>query len=152
MLQELNNFESIGIKYLTLSWMEKPSQVLFDSKDEIANQIVLFIDNSLTHGEGLLAHSVRGQDRVCIVVLIYLMKKYNWTLKKSLEFLSSKKKDIIIPKYFMNQLSQFEKRLLAKVGKQTSSWNDEGIVKEEEKIMRNTYVNGLPIPNIKMLK
>ena len=72
--QVLNNFESIGIKYLTLSWMEKPSQVLFDSKDEIANQIVLFIDNSLTHGEGLLAHSVRGQDRVCIVVLIYLMK------------------------------------------------------------------------------
>ena len=146
--QVLNNFESIGIKYLTLSWMEKPSQVLFDSKDEIANQIVLFIDNSLTHGEGLLAHSVRGQDRVCIVVLIYLMKKYNWTLKKSLEFLSSKKKDIIIPKYFMNQLNQFEKRLLAKVGKQTSSWNDEGIVKEEEKIMRNTYVNGLPIPKI----
>ena len=150
--QVMNNFEGIGIRYLTLSWTENPSQSLFDSKDEIANKIVSFIDNSLNTGEGLLAHSLKGQDRVCIVVIIYLMKKYNWTLKKSLEFLSSKKKDIIIPKYFISQLSQFEQRLLKKVGQQTSGWGEEGIVKEEEKVMRNTYVNGLPIPKIEIEK
>lgn len=150
--QVMNTFEGIGIRYLTLSWIENPSQLLFDSKDEIANKIVSFIDNSLNNGEGLLAHSLKGQDRVCIVVIIYLMKKYNWTLKKSLEFLSSKKKDIIIPKYFIAQLSQFEQRLLKKVGKQSSGWGEEGILKEEEKVMRNTYVNGLPIPKIEVEK
>ena len=47
----INQFESIGIKYLTLNWSENPKQILFDSKDEIANRIVLFIDESLRNGE-----------------------------------------------------------------------------------------------------
>ena len=68
--QIINKWETIGIKYLTLNWSETPTQNLFDSKDEIANRIVAFIDDSFVRGEGLLAHSVRGQNRVCIVVII----------------------------------------------------------------------------------
>ena len=79
-------WESIGIKYLTLNWAEKVNQNLFDSKDEIANKIVQYIDDSLIKGEGLLAYSVNGKNRVCIVVLIYLMKKYKWSLDKSMEY------------------------------------------------------------------
>ena len=109
--QIINQFESIGVKYLTLNWSENPNQKLFDSKDEIANRIVQFIDDSLKIGEGLLAHSVRGQDRVCLVVIIYLMRKYNWTYLKCLQFLQSKKQDIDIPEYFRIQLNDFEMRL-----------------------------------------
>jgi len=73
--QVINAWESIGIRYLTLNWSENTSQILFDQKDEIANKIVEFIDEALKSGEGLLIHSIRGQNRACIVVLIYLMRK-----------------------------------------------------------------------------
>ena len=142
----INQFESIGIKYLTLNWSENPKQALFDSKDEIANRIVQFIDESLKNGEGILAHSVRGQDRVCIVVIIYLMRKYNWSLRKCIEFLQSKKQDIDIPKFFLEQLYNFGIRLEQyNLGKKKENWIDDGnYVDSDEKLMRNTYVNGLP--------
>ncbi len=142
----INQFESIGIKYLTLNWSENPKQALFDSKDEIANRIVSFIDESLKNGEGILAHSVRGQDRVCIVVIIYLMRKYNWSLRKCIDFLESKKQDVDIPKFFLEQLYNFGIRLEKyNQGKKKDNWNDDdNYVDSDEKLMRNTYVNGLP--------
>jgi hypothetical protein len=73
--QIINAWESIGIKYLTLNWSENSNQNLFDQKDEIANRIVNFIDDSFRNGEGLLVHSLRGQNRGCVVVIIYLIKK-----------------------------------------------------------------------------
>ena len=39
------------------------------------------------------------------------MKKYKWSLNKSLQFLKSKKQDVDIPIYFFEQLKQFENRL-----------------------------------------
>ena len=143
--QIMNQWESIGISYLTLNWSESPSQILFDSKDEIANRIVEFVDGSLLgKGEGLLAHSFKGQNRVCIVVLIYLMKKYKWGLNKSMQFLKSKKQDVDIPIYFFEQLKQFEIRLRSR-GELTVDvpWEFEGLKDPEEKLLRNTYLNGV---------
>ena len=125
--QILNAWENIGTKYLTLNWNESPNQNLFDPKDEIANRIVAFIDDSYKNGDGFLVHSVKGQNRACIVVLIYFIKKFRWSLKKSIEFLKSKKNDIDIPSYFLNQLSSFEVRLTkAGIGPKSTSWNDVG--------------------------
>lgn len=73
--QIINAWETIGIKYLTLNWSENPNQNLFDQKDEIANRIVNFLDDSFRNGEGVLVHSLRGQNRGCVVVVIYLIKK-----------------------------------------------------------------------------
>ena len=143
--QIINKWETIGIKYLTLNWSETPTQNLFDSKDEIANRIVAFIDDSFNRGEGLLAHSVRGQNRVCIVVIIYLMKKYKWNLNKCMDFLRSKKQDVDIPKYFLNQIILFENRLTKKgEGIKSIPWTEENLPDPEEKLLRNTYVNSLP--------
>ena len=147
--QIMNQWESIGISYLTLNWSESPSQILFDSKDEIANRIVEFVDGSLLgKGEGLLAHSFKGQNRVCIVVLIYLMKKYKWSLNKSMQFLKSKKQDVDIPIYFFEQLKQFEMRLRTR-GELTVDvpWEFEGLKDPEEKLLRNTYLNGVKMEN-----
>ena len=142
--QVINQWESIGIKYLTLNWSEDQNQNLFDSKDEIASRIVQFVDDSFIRGEGLLAHSVRGQNRVCIVVLIYLMKKFKWNVTKSMEYLRSKKQDVDIPNYFLNQVILFENRLLKKGdGIRTIPWSVENLSDPEEKLLRNTYVNGL---------
>ena len=147
--QIMNQWESIGISYLTLNWSESPNQILFDSKDEIANRIVEFVDGSLLgKGEGLLAHSLKGQNRVCIVVLIYLMKKYKWSLNKSLQYLKSKKQDVEIPIFFFEQLKQFEIRLKSR-GELTYDvpWEFEGLKDPEEKLLRNTYLNGVKFEN-----
>ena len=102
--QITNQQEAINISYLTLNLSEQSNQILFDSKDEIANKIVEFIYNLYLIGEAVLAHNFGGCDRVCmyyIVVIIYLMKKYKWGLKKSIENLRGKKQDINIPLYFL---------------------------------------------------
>jgi hypothetical protein len=39
------------------------------------------------------------------------MKKYKWSLKKSIEYLRSKKQDIDIPIFFLEQLQKFENRM-----------------------------------------
>ena len=141
--QIINQWETIGMKYLTLNWAESPNQNLFDQDDEIAEKILYFIDDSFINGEGILAHSFKGQNRVCIVVLIYLMKKYKWSLKKSMEYLKSKKQDVNIPPFFLSQLIKFETRLLKK-GELTKDtpWSFENLKDPEEKLLRNTYING----------
>ena len=144
----MNQWESIGVNYLTINWSESPSQIIFDLKDEIAEKIVEFIDKALLIGEGVLAHSFNGKNRVCLVALIYLMKKYKWSLYKSMQYLKSKKNDVEIPNYFYNQLDNFQKRLIQK-GELTRDipWEFENLINEEEKLMRNTYMNGLPCKN-----
>ena len=146
--QIMNQWESIGIAYLTLNWSETPKQILFDSKDEIANRIVEFIDGSLIgKGEGILAHSFKGQNRVCIVVLIYLMKKYRWSLNKSMQYLKSKKQDVDIPSYFFEQLKNFENRLRQRgeLPPGDIPWEFEELPDPEEKLLRNTYLNGVKV-------
>ena len=144
--QIMNQWESVGITYLTLNWSENERQILFDGKDEIAERIVQFIDNSFIEGEGLLAHSFKGQNRVCIVVLIYLMKKYKWSLNKSMDYLKSKKNDVEIVPYFYIQLIKFEERL-KKRGELNSDipWPSTFLLNDkEETLICNTYMNGLP--------
>ena len=144
--QIMNQWESVGITYLTLNWSENERQILFDGKDEIAERIVQFIDNSFIEGEGLLAHSFKGQNRVCIVVLIYLMKKYKWSLNKSMDYLKSKKNDVEIVPYFYKQIIKFEERL-KKRGELNNDipWPSTFLLNDkEETLICNTYMNGLP--------
>lgn len=152
-----NAWESIGIKYLTLNWEETPTQNLFDPKDEIANRIVGFIDDSARNGEGFLVHSVKGQNRACLVVLVYLIRKFRWSLKKSIEFLSSKKSDINIPNSFLSQINTYEARL-CKIGQgpKSNTWNEVSTgtlndIDNEEVLIRNTYLNSLVTTSVEDL-
>jgi len=145
--QIFNYFESVGIQYFTLYWSENPSQELFDKNDEIVDKILLFIKESLSNGEGLLIHSVKGQDRCCIVVIIYLMRKYNWSVSKSIDFLKSKKEDIEIEPYFLEQLLSYEMRL-SKITNIKSNWTELTSEDNDENLLRNTYVNGIPVKQL----
>ena len=73
------------------------------------------------------------------------MKKYCWTLAKSLEFLNSKKQDVDVMKSFLTQLSNFENRLSKTNNIKSSDWLAENLTDQEyeEIIMKNTYLNGL---------
>lgn len=143
-LEVVNKWETIGVNYLTLNWSDTPTQNLFDSRDEIANRIVSFIDDALERGEGLLVHSLTGQNRVCIVIVIYLMKKYHWCLQKCVEYIKTKKTDINIQPYFVEQLQRFQERLIHR-GEPIKStpWSDDNITDDEERLLRNTYINSL---------
>lgn len=139
--QILNQFETIGVRYLTLNWTENASQKLLDSKDEIQNRIVSFIDDAIENGEGLLAYSVKGQNRACIILIIYFMRKYFWSLNKCLEFLRVKKKNASIPPYFLKQLAEYEGRIKKKL---SNDWYNLNNIKDnEEYLIRNTYLNSL---------
>lgn len=96
-------------------------------------------------GEGLLINSLKAQNRCCVCVLIYFIKKYNWTVSKSLEFLTSKKQDVDITKPFLTQLHNFESRILKASNVRNSEWAGEGQLDldPEETLMKNTYLNGL---------
>ena len=143
----LNSLEFLNIKYLNLNWVENSKQQLFESGDENVFKIMNFIDNADKNGEGTLIFSIRGQNRCCIVIIIFLMKKYNWCVKKCIDFLISKKINLYIPNYFLSQLNEFEIRInkFSKI-KKSINWNEEQNNRDfDESIMRNTYINTLPI-------
>ena len=146
--QIMNLFESIGIKYYTLFWSESPTQNLFSPNDEIVDKILLFIRESYLKGEGLLIHSVKGKDRCCLVVIIYLMKKYYWSVNKCIDYLKSKKEDIEIEPYFIQQLISYEERLSKITNIKTINWNDVTFKDNDEKLLRNTYINGIPVKQL----
>ena len=143
----LNSLEFLNIKYLNLNWIENSKQQLFESGDENVFKIMNFIDNADKNGEGILIFSIRGQNRCCIVIIIFLMKKYNWCVKKCIDFLISKKINLYIPNYFLSQLNEFEIRInkFSKI-KKSINWNEGQNNRDfDESIMRNTYINTLPI-------
>ena len=75
--------------------------------------------------ESVLVHSVRGQSRATCTLAAYLMRKYRWSLLKSLEFLNSRRPDLEIRATFIHQLSAYEERLKRKFNsKFTSVWDD----------------------------
>ena len=150
--QIMNYFESIGIQYYTLYWSEDPIQKLFDANYEIVDKILLFIRDSFIKGEGLLIHSVKGKNRCCVVVIIYLMKKYYWSVNKCIDFLKSKKEDIEIEPYFLEQLLSYEIKLSKITNIKTSNWNEITFKDNDEKLLRNTYVNGLPIKQLNTIE
>lgn len=70
-------------------------------------------------------HSIRGQSRAASVLAVYFMRKYRWSLFKTLEFLNSRRPDLEIRASFINQLSEYERRLQQQgLGPKTGGWNE----------------------------
>jgi hypothetical protein len=142
-----SQFQSIGIKYLNLNWPENPSINLPIIKDDVVAKIVNFIDYCEKNGDGLLIYSVKGINRCCVIIFIYLMKKYYWSLEKCKEYLLSKKQDMKITKNFYEKLLNFQIHLheLNPSRKKSVNWIDANIKDRDELIMRNTYINDVEL-------
>jgi hypothetical protein len=80
------------------------------------------------------------------------MKKYRWSLLKTLEFLNSRRPDLEIRATFIHQLSAYEQRLQSQrdIAPITSKWDELShhhqmkgtrLFEHEELILRNTFVN-----------
>jgi protein-tyrosine phosphatase len=80
----------------------------------ISDQIYNFMEQANERSESVLIHSVRGQSRAASVIAVYLMRKYKWTLLKTLEFLNSRRPDLEMRTTFIQQLTDYEQRLAAR--------------------------------------
>ncbi|CAE8636769.1 unnamed protein product, partial [Polarella glacialis] len=92
----------------------------------------------------VLIHSVRGQSRSCCVLSAYMMRKYGWGLRKTMEFLSFRRPDMNLKPAFMQQLSGLERRLASQSKLPLSiDWADADFsrLECEELLLRNTYLN-----------
>ena len=138
-------FESIGIKYLTIEWSENPKEDINLITNDIVSKIISFIDDSLINGEGLFGFSFNGKNRICVVIIIYLMTKFMWPLKKCMEYVKKKKADIDINTYYKNQLTEYEKKFFENdnthIVQPKLFWNIEYLKDKNELLMRNTYMN-----------
>lgn len=142
--QIANHWEQAGIEYLTYYWVDTDRQTILDPRDTVADETFCFIEKAMETADCILIHSMRGQSRSCCVLSAYLMKKYNWGLGKTLEFVKKKRPDLDMKPAFLQQLSNYEKRLLAQSRTSfTYDWNnaDFSCLESEELLLRNTYIN-----------
>jgi hypothetical protein len=76
-----------------------------------------------------------------------MMRKYRWTLLKTLEYLNFRVPDLEIRETFIKQLTGYENRLIAKgLEPKTSKWSEvldqvTTAFENEELLLRNTYLN-----------
>ena len=138
-----SQFQNYGIKYLNLNWPENPLPQKPIIQDDTVTKIVNFIDNCQKNGDGLMIYSVKGQNRCCVAIIVYLMKKYFWSLEKSREYLLSKKQDMKLTKNFLDQLLNYENHLNKSLPnrRKSTKWEIESIKDKDELLMTNTYIN-----------
>lgn len=106
-----NYWEAAGVSYLNYSFKDEESQVILDDDDKVANEVFNFIEEAVAKGEGVLVQSFRGQSRSCVVLAAYMMKKYQWSLHETLEYLSFKCPVLHPNDSFLSQLEAYELRL-----------------------------------------
>ncbi len=163
-----NHWEAIGVRYLSYYWADNDSQVILDVRDSASNEFYTFIEDALEKGESTLVHSVRGQSRSITVIAAYMIRKFKWSLAKTLQFLSNRRPDIVIKPAFHRQLIGFERRVAASmclsdgrlaVGADFSKHNirptglstdwalsSGASMDTEDVLLRNTFVNSQQIP------
>ena len=136
-----NHWEPIGVHYLSYAWFDTENQVLLDTQDKNFSTIYHFVEQGLETGESVLVHSVRGVSQCVCIVTAYLMKKYQWSLYKSLDFLAFRRPDLDINPGFLTQLGGFEAKLTrSSKAPRTDQW-DQVLENGEELVLRNTFMN-----------
>ncbi|CAD8047348.1 unnamed protein product [Paramecium primaurelia] len=137
-----NHWESIGIIYMSFPWMDNDQQVILQ-QDEIINNIMKFVDDALNNGESVIILSVKGHNRSVATLCVYFMKKYRWTLYKTLQYMHNRRPDLEIRAHFFNQLLSIETRLQKQgYGAKTYNWDEIYTQGENDEIvLRNTYLN-----------
>ena len=100
-----NHWEPISVLYLTLNWQDDEKQILFDGQEKIPDEIYKFMEEALENHESVLVQSVRAQNRACFVIAAFLMRRYRWSLLKTLEFVNSRRQDLEMRPSFLSQLS-----------------------------------------------
>ena len=63
------------------------------------------MEEAVDNQESVLVQSVKAQNRSCFVIAAFIMRRYRWSLLKTLEFLNSRRPDLEMRPSFLSQLS-----------------------------------------------
>jgi hypothetical protein len=96
------------------------------------------VEEAVELGESCLIHSLHGKSRACAVLSAYLMRRYGWSLNKTLELINSKKEGLDIRSNYLVQMQELETRL-SETAKLSYSWTDSK--SEEDQLLANTFAN-----------
>lgn len=105
------------------------------------------MEQGIENHESVLVCSVKAMNRACFVITVFLMRRYRWSLLKTLEFLNSRRPDLEMRPSFLSQLTNYEQRLYQRgIGPKSHKWgelsdNQTHPIENEELILRNTYLN-----------
>jgi protein-tyrosine phosphatase len=106
-----NDWENYGISYLTYQWADKASQTILDEEDTIADEAFTFIEDGMQRGEGVLVQSCFGHSRSVCVLSAFLMRRHDWSLHETLEYIHFRCPSINPNVGFLRQLQEYEQRL-----------------------------------------
>ena len=93
-MQLTNHWDTIGVQYLTLNWQDDEKQILFDEAEKIPDEVFNFMNEALENHESVLVKSEKAQNRACFVIAAFIMRRYRWSMLKTLEFLNSRRQDL----------------------------------------------------------
>ena len=108
-------------------------------------KVELFIRKAQEAGDCVLVYCNDGQNRSLCIVVAYLMRRFNWSFFKSLEFLDAKRPNLQIKRAYFDGLklfgSEFERER-----KLTNDWSSShsfasAALRAEEMVMVNTFRN-----------
>ncbi|EAS07396.2 dual specificity phosphatase domain protein (macronuclear) [Tetrahymena thermophila SB210] len=132
---------NLGIKFISFDWLDNDDQIIIDDNNENMSLIYEFMSRAYENCESVLVCSVRGQSRALTVITAFLMKRYQWSLYKTLEYMNSKRADFEIRATFLKQLLTYEQKLFGQKGCSRNWKDDHQHPDQEASLVRNTYVN-----------
>lgn len=94
--------------YLHINEYDSPTTNLYKYFDTTFK----FIDSAIQRNENVLVHCQMGVSRSATIIIVYLMKKYNWTKDTAFKYVSIKRPIINPNDGFRKQLVTWENDLL----------------------------------------
>ena len=101
---KISNIPS-GIKYLKLDLIDSPEMNIVQYFEEA----FAFIESARKNNDNILIHCKLGRSRSVSILIAYMIRYYNFNVKKAMEFIKAKRKQIK-PNYgFIKQLYSYER-------------------------------------------
>ena len=134
-----NLFEEHGLKYLKFKIKQDKNQHIFDQQLKRLTKMKKIVDEAEEQGLCCLIHCNNGGSRSLVLVITYLMDRYRWRLRKTLEFLQSKGITIVLTDSNIEELTNIE-YLFSREHKLSHLWIGP-YLDEEEELLTKTFNN-----------
>lgn len=84
-----NKFKDVGIKYYNLDWKVDQKDVLFKNYSKF-EEFFKYINGALKKQKGVLIMSLFGRNRAFVACVLYLIRKFRWSLNMTIQLMNSK--------------------------------------------------------------
>lgn len=139
-----NTFESYGVEYLNLNWIQNIQSPLFKSYSELENSFK-FVSEKMKKKECVLVISTYGKNRCGTFLILYLMQRFRWSYGMTLQFIQSRRFDVKIKKSYLEGIKDLQKDMVTfGRGALTYQWGVPSNQKDSEEVLvMHTYLNTL---------